>query len=129
MPDFDYSYVSSLSLAHLGDAVFELMVRTYFINSGVGDVLDLHKKTVSVVNAASQSMAAKKLVAHLSDDELSVFKRGKNAKVRSLPKNSSHAEYHSATALEALFGYLWLSNKKDRIEELFNLILESADAL
>lgn len=129
MPDSDYSYVSSLSLAHLGDAVFELLVRTYLINKGVGDVLDLHKKTVSLVNASSQAKMAKTLLPNLSEEELSVFKRGKNAKVNTTPKNSSLAEYHAATALETLFGYLWLKNKKERIDELFKLITESINAV
>lgn len=129
MSDSDYSYVSSLSLAHLGDAVFELMVRTYFIKQGTGDVTDLHKKTVSAVNAASQAQMAKILVPNLNEDELAVFKRGKNAKINTLPKNSSLADYHAATALETLFGYLWLKNRTDRLDYLFTLILESINGV
>lgn len=129
MPELDYSYVSSLSFAHVGDAVFELLVRTYFINKGVGDVLELHKKTVSVVNARSQAKMTKTLIQNLTEEEFAVFKRGKNAKINTSPKNSSLADYHAATALETLFGYLWLKNKKDRIDELFNLILESIDVI
>lgn len=129
MPDSDYSYVSSLSLAHVGDAVFELLVRTYLINKGIGDVFELHKKTVSLVNAGAQAKMAKTLIPNLTEEEQSIFKRGKNAKVNTLPKNSSPADYHMATALETLFGYLWLKNRKSRIQDLFNMILENTDAV
>lgn len=114
--------LSSLALAHIGDAVFELLVRGQVISKRKAMVGKLHAETIKYVNARSQAEFARKLVPELSEEECAVFKRGRNSRVNSVPKNMSVADYHAATGLEALFGWLWLSGKKERICELFGII-------
>ena len=114
--------ISSLGLAHIGDAVFELMVRADLSKKGIRKVRELHKNTVLAVSAKAQEAAAALILPHLSEEEHEVFLRGRNAKVNTLPKHASPETYHTATALEALFGYLYLSGKYDRLNELFDII-------
>ena len=126
-PDIDVSKVNEISilgLAHVGDAVYELLVRTMVCIEDNGKVKELHKNTVNLVNAGAQNIAMNKIIDILDEDELALYRRGRNCKVNSVPKNSSYAEYHSATALEALFGWLYLQGKIDRIKELYNIIRE-----
>ncbi|MBQ3057474.1 MAG: ribonuclease III [Clostridia bacterium] len=110
-------------LAFVGDAVYGLMVRTALaqINRPSGE---LHKLSVKIVNATAQAQAYKIIEPILSEKEISVFKRGRNFKTGNTPKNSSGGDYHTATGLETLFGFLYLSGEKDRLETLFNLIWE-----
>ena len=114
--------LSSLALAHVGDAVFELMVRSWLAGGGKATSGSLHKDTVGIVNAKAQADFVKLIEPHLSDDELSVYKRGRNTRVNSVPKHMSIADYHAATGFEALFGWLWLKGCKERLNELFELI-------
>ena len=118
----DVNSMDILALAHMGDCVYELMTRTYFCNLGLLSLHEIHNKTVSKVNAAAQALAFSAISDKLFDDELAVFKRGRNAKVNSIPKKASTSDYHYATGIEALFGYLYLNNRTDRIEELYNII-------
>ncbi len=110
-------------LAFVGDAVYGLMVRTALseVNRPSGE---LHKLSVKLVNATAQADAYKIIEPLLSEKEISVFKRGRNFKTGNTPKNSSGGDYHTATGLETLFGFLYLSGEKDRLETLFNLIWE-----
>lgn len=110
-------------LAFVGDAVYGLMVRTALaqINRPSGE---LHKLSVKLVNATAQAQAYKIIEPILSEKEISVFKRGRNFKTGNTPKNSSGGDYHTSTGLETLFGFLYLSGEKDRLETLFNLIWE-----
>ena len=119
--------LSTLALAYIGDCVYELLVRTHFVSEGHNHSLELHRLTVSTVNAVSQAKAAEKIMPLLTDDELSIFKRGRNAKVNSVPKNASVGEYHAATGLETLFGSLYLHGQQKRIDELFALIISDKD--
>ncbi len=115
--------MSSTALAHVGDAVFELLVRTYLASSGgLRSAKTLHKKTVESVSASAQAEAAKLIIPALNEEEHDVFIRARNAKVNSLPKHATPEIYHTATALEALFGYIYLCGRYDRINELFSLI-------
>jgi len=114
--------MSVLGLAHIGDCVFELCVRAYLCRRGLTKVSHLHSETVAMVKAPSQAKAAEKIIPLLDEDESAVFKRGRNHKVNSVPKNAELADYHSATALEALFGWLYLNGRVDRINELFDVI-------
>jgi len=114
--------LNPLSLAFVGDAVFSLEVRKRLVLDSSRPVNDLHKMTVEYVNAASQAKAIKELLPLLTEDEQDVFRRGRNAHSGHTPKNQSEGDYHYATGLEALFGYLYLSGKNERITELFNLI-------
>ena len=116
----DINKLSILALAHVGDSVFELMVRTRLCTAEHSSALDLHRSAIAVVNAVSQSAYAEILVPLLNEDELAVYKRGRNAKVNSVPKNAAVADYHKATGLEALFGWLYLNGRKTRLEELFS---------
>ncbi|MBE6835379.1 MAG: ribonuclease III [Ruminococcaceae bacterium] len=114
--------INPLSLAFVGDAVYTLEVRRRLTLDSLRHVNDLHKESVKYVNAASQSQAVKKLLPVLTEEEESIFKRGRNAHAGHTPKNQSEGDYHYATGLEALFGYLYLSGENERIKELFDTI-------
>lgn len=116
--------LSPLTLAFVGDAVYDLLARQYLISLAERPSGQLHDLKVDIVNANAQSKAMDLIIDSLSDDELMVYKRGRNAKSNNTPKNSSVAEYHAATGLEALFGYLYLDKKYDRMNELFDLIMK-----
>ncbi|MBR4950235.1 MAG: Mini-ribonuclease 3 [Clostridia bacterium] len=120
----DASLMSPLNLAYIGDSVFELMVREHILSKYQGSVKNLHNYSVSIVSANAQSVFYDKILDILSDKELSVIKRGRNAKVGSTPKHASIGEYHKATGFEALIGYLYLSKNYDRLEEIFNIIIK-----
>jgi ribonuclease-3 family protein len=109
--------------AHIGDAVYELMVRTWLCANGTLTAKSLHKKAVTFVSAKAQAVAAETILSRLDEEELSLYKRGRNAHLSSIPKGSTHEEYHAATGLEALFGYLYLGGRIDRLNELFDIIL------
>ena len=131
-PKFDIRQVnaiSNLGLAHIGDGVYELMCRTYLCIGGDQTVLKLHKDTVSLVKAPTQATFADKIKPHLTEEELSFFRRGKNAHTHAAPKSASRAEYAKATGLEALFGALYLLGRTERINELFLLTMEEPHAL
>ena len=113
---------NTLTLAFLGDAVYSLMVREKLVKSSALNAGKLHRLAVDKVNAAAQSESAKKILPHLTDDELEIFKRGRNAHPHHSPKNQSEGDYHYATGLEALFGQLYLDGKTDRLNELFEII-------
>ena len=116
--------LSTLALAHVGDGVYELMMRTVLAASGVTAAHDLHRETVRRVNAPAQAKAIEHVLPELNDDELAVYKRGRNAKVNSVPQHAEVSEYHAATGLETLFGWLWLQGKTQRLTELFNRMTE-----
>ena len=123
----DINKISMLGLAHIGDAVYELLVRTKLCREGHTQVTELHRLTVAAVNAPAQAKAAAKLMPRLTADELAVYKRGRNAKVNSVPQKADIGEYHAATGLEALFGWLYLQGETARIGELFSAITEEND--
>ena len=116
--------MSVLGLAHIGDAVYELLVRSWLCANGKTTSKGLHKETVSYVRAPAQAAAMQKILDKLTEEEQAAYKRGRNAKVNSVPKNADISEYHTATGLEAMFGYLYLKGNRDRISELFGFIVE-----
>ena len=120
----DINSLSPLTLSFVGDVYFSLLVRTRLaqINRPVGV---LHSASVKIVNAKAQAKAFKLIESKLTEKELSIYKRGRNAHVGSIPKNATVGEYHSATGLEALFGYLYLSGENIRAEELFDKLWEN----
>ncbi len=128
MTDTQLQTLSSLALAHIGDAVYELMVRTYLASLGRETNRGLHRETVARVAAPAQAEAAKKIAPMFTPEEAEVYRRGRNAKVHAVPQASTFSQYHAATALEALFGYLYLKGRKDRLNELFAAILEDDHA-
>ena len=116
--------ISALGLAHCGDAVFELLVRTWLCEQGGATAKNLHRATVSYVCAPAQAARAERMLPLLSEEELAQYRRGRNAHVHMIPKNATHREYSMATGLECLFGYLYLSGRLDRINELFQKTME-----
>lgn len=124
----DVDRISVLGLAHVGDAVFELLVRARLCAEGHKAIQDLHRMSVHFVRASAQARAADVLLPILTEEESAVFRRGRNAKVHGVPQNASTAEYHAATGLEALFGWLYLLGYTERIAELFETLWRNDDA-
>ena len=124
MRDDDLRAMSSIGLAHMGDAVFEVLVRGWLCAHGKATGKGLHRATITLVCAESQANKAEKILLDLTEEELAVFKRGRNAPVKSVPNHASRAQYAEATALEALLGWLYLKGRKDRINELFGKMME-----
>lgn len=124
LPDSEIDKLSVLALAHVGDGVFELLVRTMLCGQGIGKVSELHRKTVSYVCAPAQAKSIKKVMPVLTEKEEQVYKRGRNSKMHAAPQKATTGEYHAATGLETLFGYLYLNGQYARISELFRLMME-----
>lgn len=116
--------VSNLGLAHVGDCVFELMIRSWLCLHGKATNRGLHKATVKYVSAPAQAKAAEKILPQLTQEEMDVFRRGRNSSPHTIPKAATREEYQVATALEALFGYLWLKGETERLNELFETMME-----
>jgi ribonuclease-3 family protein len=117
--------IPTLNLAFIGDGVFDLLVREHLVRGNGGQVGELNQTKVSMVNCKSQADYARAIQPHLTEEESEVYRRGRNAKVNSASKHSTLSDYHAATGLEALFGYLYLKGENERIKELFTLIIES----
>lgn len=128
MDEADARRLGVLELAHVGDAVYELLVRTYLARQGAARVGELHRRAVAYVAAPAQAAAMQRLLPALTDGEYALYRRGRNARVHGCPAGCSAAQYHAATALEVLFGYLWLMGRIGRVQELFTLILEEDHA-
>ena len=116
--------VSSIGLAHVGDAVYELLVRTWLCAHGKATGKDLHRAAIVLVCAPEQSRRAQRILPLLTAEEETVFKRGRNAAVHAIPKNATTAQYHQATALECLLGWLYLRGDTDRVSALFDVMME-----
>ena len=125
-PDQLYN-ISSIGLAHVGDAVFELMVRGWLCVHGKSTGKGMHQAAVRLVCAESQAEKARRILPELTAEELAVFKRGRNAQVHTVPAHASRAQYGEATALEALLGWLYLSGRRDRVSELFGRMMEGVE--
>lgn len=116
--------ITNLGLAHVGDGVYELLCRSYLCTRGDKTVLKLHRDTVDMVKAPSQAKFADKLKPHLTEEELAYYRRGKNAHTHAAPKAATRQEYAKATGLETLFGALYLLGRTDRLNELFQIMLD-----
>ena len=125
-PD-DIRAISTLGLAHLGDGVFELMVRSWLCLHGKATNKGLHKATVKYVAAPAQAAAAEKIIPLLTEEEGDVFRRGRNTSPHSVPKAASRAQYQAATGLEALFGWLYLQGRTQRLNELFEIVMKEEE--
>jgi ribonuclease-3 family protein len=119
----DLRAMSSLALAHMGDAVYEILVRGWLCTRGRGTCGNLHRETVAMVRAEAQAEAVDVLLPLLTEAEAAVYRRGRNAHVHAIPKNASRSQYGKATGLEALFGWLYLRGQLERINELFEAIV------
>jgi ribonuclease-3 family protein len=118
----DVKQLNSLALAYMGDAIYETYVRRHLLYSGKVRPNQLHRTGTSYVSAKAQSQILFQMMDHklLDDGELAVVMRGRNAKSGTVPKNTDVQTYHYSTAFEALMGYLYLTGKKERLEELIN---------
>lgn len=110
---------SPAALAFIGDGVYGLLVREALLCNGNCPAEKLHNKSVALVKCQAQAAAADIIIGLLSENELSVYKRGRNHSTSHVPKNASGCDYQKATALECLFGYLYLCGEIERIRELF----------
>jgi len=122
--DCNPKLLSPLTLAFVGDGVFELFVRERLVCQGNCPVKSLHKKSVEQVCCGAQAKVSKRLLPLLTEEELEVFKRGRNAHTNHVPKNAAVEDYHAATAFEALFGYLYLSGNIERLREIFKIVCD-----
>ena len=116
--------LSTLGLAHLGDGVYEVMVRSWLVLHGKAKAKDLHRATVKYVAAPAQAERFEKIQPLLTGEETDVFRRGRNTAPHSVPKAASRAQYQTATGLEALFGWLYLQGRTQRLNELFAIMME-----
>jgi ribonuclease-3 family protein len=128
MSEKEVNGISMLGLAHVGDGVYELLIRSMLCETGHTAVADLHRRTVKMVRAEAQAEAMEIIKPMLDESEIAVYKRGRNARVNSVPKHADIHQYHAATGFEALFGWLYLQGKLERINQLFNAIMESYNA-
>lgn len=119
----DIAMLSPLQLAYIGDAVYELLVRTYLLSRDLS-VNELHKGATKYVRAGAQANIVHSLEEILTEKEINIVKKGRNAKTNTSPKNADMIDYKYATGFEALFGYLYLKSEEDRIYELFEKIIE-----
>lgn len=118
--------ISSIGLAHMGDAVYELLTRTWLCAHGKATGRGLHQAAVRLVRAETQAERAERVLPLLTEEEAAVFRRGRNAQVHTVPSHASRAQYAAATAVEALFGWLYLSGRRERANELFRVMMEEA---
>ena len=125
----EINQISALGLAHCGDAVFELLVRTWLCAHGGAKAKNLHRETVRFVSAPAQAERVERLLPLLTEEETDFYRRGRNAHVHGVPKNATHEQYSKATGLECLFGSLYLLGRRERINELFLQTMEVDHAL
>lgn len=119
--------MSNLGLAYLGDAVYEVMVRSWLCLHGKLTPGKLHKAALAYVSAPKQAAKMEILLPILTEEETTIFKRGRNASPHSYPKGATRREYQIATGMEALFGWLYLQGRTDRLNELFELIMREEE--
>lgn len=122
--EVDIRTYSPLTLAYIGDAIFEMVIRTLIVEKGQRAANSLHKHTTKIVCAGTQAAMIEALSDVLTDEEQSVYRRGKNTKINSSAKNASLADYRKATGFEALCGYLYLSGNTRRVVELIKIALD-----
>lgn len=124
MPKAQVDAISNLGLAHMGDGVYEVLVRAWLCSRGDRTVRRLHQDTVELVKASAQAAFAEKILPHLTEEETAYYRRGKNTHTHGAPKAASPKEYAMATGLETLFGALYLMGRRERLNELFHLMME-----
>ena len=116
--------MTNLGLAHIGDCVYEILVRSYLCDQGEKTVGRLHQDTIAMVKATAQAKFVDKLLPLLTEDEMAYYRRGRNSHVHAVPKSATPQEYAKATGLEALFGALYLAGQTDRLNELFQTVMQ-----
>ena len=121
--------LSPVVLAFMGDAVYEILVRNHLISVMHTPPSKIHSACVGFVKASAQAEAVRLLTPSLTDEERTILRRGRNAHTTHVPKNAIPADYRYATGLEALFGYLYLCGRNERIKEIFDIITQSKSAI
>ena len=124
MPKKEIDAISNIGLAHMGDCVYEILVRAHLCAQGRKTVQQLHQQTIQMVKATYQAKFVDKMLPILTEEELTYYRRGKNAHPHGVPKSATPAEYAKATGVEALFGVLYLLGRKERINEIFKTVME-----
>ncbi len=124
MSETEVNRISMLGLAHVGDGVYELLVRTRLCVQGHLAAGELHRLTVAQVKAPAQAKVMERLLPRLTEEELALYKRARNTHVHGVPQGAKVGEYHAATGLEALFGWLYLLGRAERVQELFAAAME-----
>ena len=119
--DVDIRTYSPLTLAYIGDGIFDIVIRSVVVGKGNTKASQLHKHTSSIVKAHTQAVIIEALEPHLTKEEADIYRRGRNAKSPTMAKNATMADYRKATGLEALMGYLYLSDDFERVVELTKL--------
>ena len=127
MEEVDIREYSPLTLAYIGDCIYDLVIKSLVINEGNKQVNKLHQETSKLVQASAQSLMMRTLQEHLTEEEHAVYKRGRNAKSVSPAKNQSITDYRRATGFEALLGYLYLKKDYKRLLDLVKIGLDSLD--
>ncbi len=125
--DVDIRTYSPLALAYIGDGIFDLVIRSIVVGKGNTGANKLHQRTSQVVKASSQSAMIERLIPYLTEEELSIYKRGRNAKSPTMAKNATMSDYRRATGFEALMGYLYLDDKFERLVELIKIGLDGEE--
>jgi len=121
--------ISNLGLAHMGDCVYEILCRAYLCAHGGKKVGQLHQETIRMVKATAQARFADKMLELLTEEELAYYRRGKNSHVHAVPRSATPAEYAKATGVETLFGALFLLGRKERANEIFNMVMEAENGI
>ena len=129
MQEVDIREYSPLTLAYIGDSIYDLIIKSLVINEGNKQVQKLHRMTSSLVQASAQSRMMRTIQEHLTEDEHAVYKRGRNAKSVSPAKNQSITDYRRATGFEALMGYLYLKKEWKRMLDLVKIGLDSLESV
>ncbi len=129
LQDVDIRSYSPLALAYIGDAVYELLIRVKVMNRGSRQVSKMHNKSASLVKAGAQAAMIRNIKEELTEEELTIFKRGRNAKSVTIAKHATMADYRAATGFEALAGYLYLTGQGERLLYLVHIGLEKMGEL
>jgi ribonuclease-3 family protein len=124
LPDVDVRTYSPLALAYIGDGVFDIIIRTIIVGQGNSGSHDLHIQVSKYVNAGAQANMIEALLPELEEEEVAVYKRGRNAKTATTAKNATIQDYRKATGFEALIGYLYLQARMERIIDLLKIGLQ-----
>ena len=127
IPPVDVKTYSPLTLAYMGDGVFDLIIRSVVVGKGNTKASQLHLRTSQIVKAHSQAVLIETLVPYLTEEEMDVYRRGRNAKSPTMAKNASMSDYRKATGLEALIGYLYVTDQFERAVELDRLGRKKTD--
>lgn len=121
----DVCMLNPLQMAYIGDAVYEVYVRSYLMSKFKKNVNDMHKLSVKFVKASAQSQILGVIEPYLTEEECNIVRRGRNTKTNHVPKNAQVIDYRRATAFEALIGYLHLIKQYDRVHDIINIIFEN----